>query len=443
MFRKVLVANRGEIAVRIIRTLKEMEIPSVVVYSEADADSLAVRYADEAVCIGPPDPAGSYLNMHNVLSAAEIKGCDAVHPGYGFLAENAAFAEMCRDLGVKFIGPSPEVIKLMGDKVAAIEAAKKAGVPVIPGSEGPVEDVDEALKVAEEIGYPVLIKAAAGGGGRGMRLVKGREELERFFEAARREAEAGFGDATVYIEKFIEGARHIEVQVVGDEHGNVIHLGERECSVQRRHQKLLEESPAVIDQRLRESLCRDAVKLARSVGYCGAGTVEFLVDAEGNHYFIEMNTRIQVEHPVTEMVTGIDIVRLQVLVASGEPLPISQGDVSFRGWALEMRVNAEDPVTFAPSPGRIERLVWPGGYGVRVDTAVYQGYTIPPYYDSMIAKLIVYGENRLDAIRRARRAVDECILEGVKSTLPLHRMILNHKDFVNADISVSWLESIL
>ncbi len=443
MFRRVLVANRGEIALRIIRTLRELEIESVVVYSEADADSLPVKLADRAICVGPPDPSSSYLNIQNILSAAEIAGCDAVHPGYGFLAENPSFAEVCQDVGLKFIGPSASVIRLMGDKIAAIEAAKRADVPTIPGSEGPVESFEEALEFARRVGFPVLLKAAAGGGGRGMRVARNEEDLRRSFDAARREAEAGFGNPTVYLEKLIEDARHIEVQILGDSHGNVIHLGERECSIQRRHQKLLEESPAVIEQRLREAICRDAVKLARSVGYEGAGTVEFLVDSSGNHYFIEMNTRIQVEHPVTEMVTGIDIVKLQVQVAAGMKLPLSQQDVSFRGWAIEMRINAEDPKTFAPSPGRIEKLVLPGGYGVRVDTAVYQGYSIPPYYDSMIAKLVVWGDNRLEAIRRARRALDECVVEGVKTTIPLHRLILSHEDFVNANINVNWLESIL
>ncbi len=437
------MANRGEIALRVVRTLREMGVESVVVYSEADADTLPVRLADRAICIGPPDPAGSYLNVQNILSAAEIAGCDALHPGYGFLAENASFAELCGELGITFIGPPHQVISLMGDKARAIEAAKRAGVPTVPGSDGPVDSLDEALEVAEEIGYPVLLKAVAGGGGRGMRLVKDSRELERAYEAARREAEAGFGDPSLYVEKLVVGARHIEVQVMADAHGNVIHLGERECSVQRRHQKLLEEAPAVIDQRLREAICLDAVKLAKSVGYVNAGTVEFIVDAQGNHYFIEMNTRIQVEHPVTEMVTGLDIVRLQVLVASGEPLPISKDDVSFAGWAIEMRVNAEDPETFSPSPGTIGRLIFPGGPGVRVDSAVYQGYTIPPYYDSLIAKLVVHGENRMAAINRAKRALGEFVVEGVKTTIPLHRRILNHRDFVDACISTSWLESLL
>ncbi len=443
MFKRVLVANRGEIALRVIRTLKEMGIESVMVYSEADADTLPVKLADRSVCVGPPEPARSYLNIHNILTAAEITGCEAVHPGYGFLAENANFAELCLEMGLKFIGPSPEVIRLMGNKTEAIAAAKRAGVPTVPGSDGPVSSIDEAKAVASEIGYPVLLKAAAGGGGRGMRLVLNEVQLEKAYDAAKSEAEAGFGDSTLYLEKCIVGARHIEVQIMTDEHGNVLHLGERECSVQRRHQKLLEEAPAVIDQKLRESLWRDAVKLARYVGYTGAGTVEFLVDAEGNHYFIEMNTRIQVEHPVTEMITGLDIVRLQVLVADGQKLPLAQRDVSFRGWAIEMRINAEDPETFAPSPGKIKKLVFPGGPGVRIDTAVYQGYTIPPYYDSMIAKLIVHGDNRFHAIRRALRALDELVIEGVKTTIPLHRMILSHEDFVNANISVKWLESLL
>lgn len=402
MFKRVLVANRGEIALRILRTLRELGIESVVVYSEADVDSLPVKFADKTVCIGSPDPKDSYLNVHNILSAAEITGCDAIHPGYGFLAENADFAEVCADLGFKFIGPPAEVIRLMGDKVKAIQAAKRAGVPTIPGSGEPVNTLEEALEIARSIGYPVLLKAAAGGGGRGMRLVKNEEELAKSFESARGEAEVGFGDPTIYIEKLIVGARHIEVQVIADEHGNIIHLGERECSIQRRHQKLLEEAPAVIDYKLRQKICEDAVKLAESVGYTNAGTVEFLVDAEGNHYFIEMNTRIQVEHPVTEMVTGVDMVKLQLMVASGQKLSLTQKEVTFKGWAIEMRVNAEDPKTFAPSPGTIKKLVLPGGLGVRVDSAVYQGYTIPPYYDSMIAKLIVYGDSSLRPFRGQR-----------------------------------------
>ncbi len=441
MFKRVLVANRGEIALRIVRALKELGIESVVVFSEADADSLAVKFADKAVCIGPPDPSQSYLNIQAILSACNITGAEAVHPGYGFLAENPSFAELCRDVGVVFIGPSPEHIEVMGDKLRAIKAAKEAGVSVVPGSLDEVESLDEALAVANDIGYPVMVKAAFGGGGRGMRLVKNDDELERVWEAARREAVAGFGSAKVYIEKFIEDARHIEVQVIADKYGNVLHLGERECSIQRRHQKLLEEAPAAIPNSVKERLWSDAVKLAEHVGYESAGTVEFLVDRDGNHYFIEMNTRVQVEHPVTEMITGVDIVKWQVMIAAGERLPYTQDDIKFSGWAMEFRINAEDPTTFTPSPGKITKLVFPGGPGVRIDSAVYEGYEIPPYYDSMVAKLIVHADTRIDAIKRGIRALSETVIDGVKTTVPLHLAVLKDEDFVNGNISVEWLEA--
>ncbi len=438
--KRVLIANRGEIALRIIRALREMDIESVVVYSEADADSLPVRLADRALCIGPPDPTRSYLNMKNIISAAIIADCDAVHPGYGFLAENAIFAEMCQDVGLTFIGPKPEHIRVMGNKIEAIRFAKKVGVPVVPGSGEPVRNVDEAVDLAEEVGFPVMIKAASGGGGRGMRLVKDRDELLRAFDSAAKEAENAFGDPTLYIEKCILNARHIEVQVFGDSRGRIVHFGERECSLQRRHQKVLEEAPAVIDDKVRKALWRSAVLLAESMGYLNAGTVEFLVDEEGNHYFVEMNTRIQVEHPVTEMVTGYDLVKLQIEVARGKSFTFSQKDIRMRGWAIEMRVNAEDPVRFVPSPGKITKLLFPGGPNVRVDSAVYQGYEIPPFYDSMIAKVIVYGRNRLEAIKTARRAIRETIIEGVKTNLPLFEVVLNHPDFVDGSIHVKWLE---
>lgn len=443
MFKRVLIANRGEIALRIIRALRELDIESVVAYSEADADSLPVKLADKAICIGPPEPSKSYLNMKNIISAAIIMDCDAIHPGYGFLAENYVFAEMCQDVGITFIGPLPEHIRLMGSKVEAVKLAKKIGVPVVPGSGIEVANLDDGMSLAKEIGFPVIIKASAGGGGRGMRLVRNEDEFKRHFESARREAEAAFGDPTLYVEKYIKNARHIEVQVFGDRYGNVLHFGERECSVQRRYQKVLEEAPAVIDDRVRKAICKSAITIAESIGYLNAGTVEFLVDEDGNHYFIEMNTRIQVEHPVTEMVTGFDLVKLQIEVASGKPLSIKQDEVKLRGWAIEMRLNAEDPVKFTPSPGKITRLVLPGGPNVRVDSGVYQDYEIPPFYDSMIAKIIVYGKTRMEAIKTARRVVMETTVEGVKTNLPLLRNILYHSDFVDGSVHVKWLEETL
>jgi acetyl-CoA carboxylase biotin carboxylase subunit len=438
--KRVLIANRGEIALRIIRALRELDIESVVVYSEADSNSLPVQLADRAICVGPSDPTRSYLNLKSIITAALITDCDAIHPGYGFLAENAIFAEMCQDVGLTFIGPEPEHIRIMGNKIEAVKFAKKAGVSVVPGSGEEIRSLDDAVDLARDVGYPVMIKAAAGGGGRGMRLVRSEEELLRTFDSAAREAEIAFGDSTLYIEKCIINARHIEVQVFGDKSGKVLHFGERECSLQRRHQKVLEEAPAVIDEKVRRALWRDAVLLAESMGYVNAGTVEFLVDENGNHYFIEMNTRIQVEHPVTEMVTGYDLVKLQIEVARGKPFKFSQEDVKIRGWSIEMRVNAEDPVKFAPSPGKIVRLIFPGGPNVRVDSAVYQGYEIPPFYDSMIAKIIVYGKNRLEAIKTARRVVRETVIEGVKTNLPLFEVILNHPDFVEGSVHVRWLE---
>ena len=431
MFKKILIANRGEIALRIIRTCKELGIKTVAVYSEADRYSLHVRFADEAVCIGPGPSKESYLNIPRIIAAAEITNAEAIHPGYGFLAENAMFAEICESSGIKFIGPTPDAIEAMGDKALAKETMRKAGVPVIPGSDGVVETLEQAREIANEIGYPIMLKAAAGGGGKGMRMVKNDEELENAWQTARAEAEAAFGNPAVYIEKFIEKPRHIEIQILADEHGNVIHLGERDCSIQRRHQKLIEESPSpIVTPELREAMGQAAVKGAKSVKYRNAGTIEFLVDKDGNFYFMEMNTRIQVEHPVTEMVYGIDIVREQIRIASGEKLGIKQKQIKPNGHAIECRINAEDPFNgFRPSPGKITALHFPGGFGVRVDSHIYQEYVVPPYYDSMIAKLIVHAKNRDEAIARMLRALDEFVIEGVHTTIPFHIKILNSPQF--------------
>jgi len=431
LLKKILIANRGEIALRIIRTCKELGIKTVAVYSEADKYSLHVRFADEAVCIGPGPSKDSYLNIPRIIAAAEITNAEAIHPGYGFLAENAMFAEICESSGIKFIGPTPDAIEAMGDKALAKETMKKAGVPVIPGSDGIVETFEQAREIANEIGYPVMLKAAAGGGGKGMRLVRNDDELENAWQTARAEAEAAFGNPAVYVEKFIERPRHIEIQILADEYGNVIHLGERDCSIQRRHQKLIEESPSpIVTPELREAMGQAAVKGAKSVKYRNAGTIEFLVDKDGNFYFMEMNTRIQVEHPVTEMVYGIDIVREQIRIASGEKLGIKQKQIKPNGHAIECRINAEDPFNgFRPSPGKITALHFPGGYGVRVDSHIYQEYVVPPYYDSMIAKLIVHARNRDEAIARMLRALDEFIIEGVHTTIPFHIKILNSPQF--------------
>ena len=431
MFNKILIANRGEIALRIIRTCKELGIKTVAVYSEADRYSLHVRFADEAVCIGPGPSKESYLNIPRIIAAAEITNAEAIHPGYGFLAENAMFAEICESSGIKFIGPTPDAIEAMGDKALAKETMRKAGVPVIPGSDGVVETLEQAREIANEIGYPIMLKAAAGGGGKGMRMVRNNEELENAWQTARAEAEAAFGNPAVYIEKFIEKPRHIEIQILADEHGNVIHLGERDCSIQRRHQKLIEESPSpIVTPELREAMGQAAVKGAKSVKYRNAGTIEFLVDKDGNFYFMEMNTRIQVEHPVTEMVYGIDIVREQIRIASGEKLGIKQKQIKPNGHAIECRINAEDPFNgFRPSPGKITALHFPGGFGVRVDSHIYQEYVVPPYYDSMIAKLIVHAKNRDEAIARMLRALDEFVIEGVHTTIPFHIKILNSPQF--------------
>ncbi|MEO0238388.1 MAG: acetyl-CoA carboxylase biotin carboxylase subunit [candidate division WOR-3 bacterium] len=442
MFKRVLVANRGEIAVRVIRALKELGIESVAVYSEADKDSLHVEMADYAICIGPAPSKESYLNFSRILSAAEIAGVDAIHPGYGFLSENPDFAELVEASGFVFIGPSSSSIRLMGDKIEAKRSMKKVGVPILPGTESPVSSLDEAIKIVKEIGLPVIIKAAAGGGGKGMRVVRDMDALERAFNMAQKEAEAAFGDPRVYIEKYIERPRHVEVQVIGDRYGNMVHLGERECSIQRRHQKLLEESPSpAVTPEMRKKIGEYAVKGALSIGYYSAGTLEFLLDQDGNFYFMEMNTRIQVEHPVTEWVTGIDIVKLQILIAMGEKLNLKQEEINFTGHAIEVRVNAEDPERgFTPSPGKIELLHLPGGPGVRVDTHIYQGYTIPPYYDSLIMKIIVHDRDRLSAISRMKRALEETVVDGIKTTIPFFLKLLENEDFVQGKVDTHFLE---
>ena len=441
MFRKILVANRGEIALRIILSCKELGIKTVAVFSEADRHALHVRFADEAVCIGPPKSTDSYLNIPNVISTAELLNADAIHPGYGFLSESAYFAEVCEASRIKFIGPSAEAIRLMGDKARARIEMNRFGLPVLPGSADAVHTDKEAMATAEAIGYPVIIKAVAGGGGRGMRVVENRGELLTALKTAQAEAASAFGVPHCYIEKFIEKARHIEFQIMADEYGNAIHLGERECSIQRRHQKLIEEAPSVLmTPSLREEIGSRVVQAVKEVGYSNVGTLEFLVDERKNFYFMEMNTRVQVEHPVTEMVTGFDIIRDQILIAAGERLPHKQADVQFRGHALECRINAEDPVTHKPSPGKITAWHSPGGPGVRMDTAAYAEYVIPPYYDSLIAKLVVHGSTRDEAIRRMDRALDMFVLEGVKSTIPLHRQILRNSDFLKGDIYTKFLE---
>ncbi len=440
-FRKILIANRGEIACRIIWTCKEMGIKTVAVHSTADKDALHVRYADEAICIGAPPSAQSYLNIPSIISAAEITNVDAIHPGYGFLAESERFARVCEDCNIKFIGPRPEVIGMMGDKVEARRTMKAAGVPILPGSPEPIENSEEAIVLAKEIGFPVIIKAAAGGGGRGMRIVRQAEDLATNLELAQTEALAAFKNGSVYIERYIERPRHIEIQVLADEHGNVIHLGERECSIQRRHQKLLEEAPSpVITKKQREKMGAVAVKACQEIGYSSAGTFEFLLDEDGSFYFMEMNTRIQVEHPVTEMVTLADIVRNQIRIAEGEELGFDQKDVLIVGHSIECRINAEDPKKFTPSPGKITAFNIPGGPGVRVDTAVYPGYVVPPFYDSMIAKLIVHARTRELAIARMKRALEMMVVEGIKTTIPLHLKIMNDERFQAGDFSTKFME---
>ncbi len=441
MFRKILIANRGEIALRVICACKELGIPTVAVYSEADRNSLHVRFADEAVCIGPPRSSESYLNIPHVISAAEITNVDAIHPGYGFLSENANFAEVCEASHITLIGPRPELIRLMGEKERARREIAAAGLPVVPGSDGIVENEAEAAKAAKRVGYPLIIKASAGGGGRGMRVVRKLSELGLAFDAARNEAQQAFGTPDVYLEKFLERPRHIEFQVLGDKHGNVLHLGERECSIQRRHQKLIEESPSpVVDEATRSDLGGKVVAALKKIGYTNAGTVEFLRDEDGSFYFIEMNTRIQVEHPVTEMVTNVDLIKSQIRLAAGELLHDAVGPVEFRGHSMECRINAEDPETFVPSAGRITTFHIPSGTGVRVDTAVYADSVIPPYYDSLIAKLITRGRDRAEALARMRRALDMFIVEGIKTSIPLHRRILANADFQAGNLDTHFLE---
>lgn len=441
MFKKVLIANRGEIALRVIRVCKQFGIKTVAVYSTADRDSLHVKFADEAVCIGPPAGKESYLKIPRIIAAAEITNVDAIHPGYGFLAENAGFAEICTTSGIKFIGPTPEMISAMGDKALAKETMKKAGVPVIPGSDGVLKSIDEGKEIADTIGYPVIVKAVAGGGGRGMRIVREKQEFETAVKTAQHEAEQAFSNPDVYLEKYIEEPHHIEIQVFGDRHGNVIHMGERDCSVQRRHQKLIEESPSpFVDAKLREAMGVAAIKGCKAVNYENAGTIEFLVDKHKNFYFMEMNTRIQVEHPVTEQVTGHDLIKLQLRVAAGERLPRKK--IKQVGHSIECRINAEDPLSdFRPSPGLITDFHMPGGFGVRVDTHSYAGYVVPPYYDSLIAKLIVYAQDREGALNKMASALDEFTIRGIKTTIPFHRQVMKDPRFRKGQFDTKFLES--
>ncbi len=444
MFKKILIANRGEVALRVIYACRELGIKTVAVYSEADEASLHVKFADEDICIGPARSADSYLNVPAVISAAEITGADAIHPGYGFLSESAYLAEVCEACHIKFIGPDPQVIRLMGDKARARRVMKKAGVPVLPGSDGPLDNEDKALKLAKDIGYPVIVKATAGGGGRGMRVVRAPAELSHAVKTAQREAEAAFGVADVYIEKYVESPRHIEFQILGDHHGSVVHLGERECSIQRRHQKLLEESPSpALSDKMRRRMGGIVIDAAKAVQYTNAGTFEFLMDPDGRFYFMEANTRLQVEHPVTEMVTGIDIVKEQIRIAAGERLSFKQSEVTFTGHSIECRVNAEDPETFVPSPGVIHVFSVPGGPGVRVETFAHSDCTISPYYDSMIAKIIVHGRDRQEAIARMKRTLEMTVIEGIKTSIPLHFKILADPEFIAGKMSTSFMERFL
>lgn len=443
MIKKLLIANRGEIAVRVIRACRELGIESVAVYSEADKESLHVQLADEAYCIGPTASKDSYLNFTNIISVAKLTDCEAIHPGYGFLAENAGFAELCRDVNIIFVGPSPEAISKMGTKDVARQTMKEAGVPIVPGSEGVIKDLEEAVELANKISYPVIIKATAGGGGKGIRVARSEQELIKGINITQQEALTAFGNPGVYIEKFIEDFRHVEIQVLADQHGKVIHLGERDCTIQRRLQKLLEESPSpALDGEIRKEMGDAAVKAAKAVDYTGAGTVEFIYDYRNRKfYFMEMNTRIQVEHPVTEMVTGVDLIKEQIKVASNERLTFSQEDVTYAGWAIECRINAENPLkNFMPSAGKITHYLPPGGFGVRIDSAVYPGYSIPPYYDSMIAKVITYGNSREEAISRMKRALSEFVIEGVHTTIPFHLKLLNNETFVEGQFNTKFLE---
>ncbi|HET6203801.1 MAG TPA: acetyl-CoA carboxylase biotin carboxylase subunit [Planctomycetota bacterium] len=445
MFRRLLIANRGEIALRILRACRELGIETVVVYSEADRDAAYLRLANETICVGPSVARRSYLDVPSIISAAEIADVEAIHPGYGFLAENAHFAEVCRSCNIRFVGPSPEAIAAVGNKVRAKEIARAVGAPVIPGSEGKVESEEEALAIARGIGYPVILKAAAGGGGRGMRIAHNDFSLVNGFHAARSEAEAAFRDPSLYLEKYVERPRHVEIQILADERGTIVHLGERDCTLQRRHQKLVEEAPSpAVDPELRARMGAAAIAIAKAAKYSNAGTIEFLVDGEGDFYFMEVNARIQVEHPVTEAVTGLDLVQLQIRIAAGEPLGFRQGDVSIRGHAIEARVNAEDPLqNFAPSPGRIQHFIPPGGPGVRLDTHVHAGAEIPSQYDSLVAKLIVHRADRRTAIATMRRALDEFVVEGIRTTLPLHQRLFAHPDFMRAEIDTGFVERLL
>ncbi|MCY8651367.1 acetyl-CoA carboxylase biotin carboxylase subunit [Bacillus haynesii] len=443
MIKKLLIANRGEIAVRIIRACKELGIETVAVFSEADREALHVQMADEAFCIGSKLSKDSYLNITNIVSVAKMTGADAIHPGYGFLAENADFAELCEEVNVTFVGPTADAISKMGTKDVARETMQQAGVPIVPGSKGIIEDIEDAVSLARDIGYPVIIKATAGGGGKGIRVARTEEELINGIKITQQEAATAFGNPGVYIEKYIEDFRHVEIQVLADTHGNTIHLGERDCSIQRRLQKLLEETPSpALDEGIREQMGQAAVKAAEAVKYTGAGTVEFIYDyREQKFYFMEMNTRIQVEHPVTEMVTGVDLIKEQIKVASGEKLTLTQDEVTFNGWAIECRINAENPEkNFMPSPGKIEMYLPPGGLGVRVDSAAYPGYSIPPYYDSMIAKVITYGKTREEAVSRMKRALSEFVIEGVHTTIPFHLKLLEHETFVSGEFNTKFLE---
>ena len=445
MLNKVLIANRGEIAVRIIRACRELGIKTVSIYSEADKDSLHTRLADESVCVGPAQSSKSYLNIKNILEAASLTGADSIHPGFGFLSENSKFAKICEESNIKFIGPSHEIIDLMGNKSNAKELMKKAGVPVVPGSDGSVRNLKEATEISEKIGYPVMIKASSGGGGKGIRLVSKKEELKEAYNIVKQEAKVSFNDDEIYIEKFIENPRHVEIQVLADEYGNCIHLGERDCSMQRRNQKVLEESPStILDESLREKMGDAAIKAVKASKYSNAGTIEFLVDKYKNFYFMEMNTRIQVEHPVTEWITGVDLVKEQIRIASGEVLRYRQEDINFNGHSIECRINAENPEKgFRPCPGQIKDLNLPGGNGIRIDTAVYNGYTIPPVYDSMIAKIIVHAENRKEAISKMKRALEECVIDGIDTNIDFLYKILENESFESGNFDTSFINKFL